>query len=240
MCQARFKCFPYADSVLTPSLWPGYPPPPTAQMWTLRHKDTGGPAPGRCAADRPAPHTLASEPRFTITTRRWSPRPRLTVRGGEVSRSEHGLCIRNAHKSGSNDCRYCLPNHFPFHVGLSACMSQGVHPLLASPRWGWPECSEVRVTEPESPFPALLRLCQNGTARTTLLLSPRPWLYKHLDTSPAHLQGALLASTPFPGTGLTGCCSWGLAAEGRALGGSGATLGRNHLLPARNSRELYS
>lgn len=98
ICQARFKCFPHADSVLTPSLWPGYPPPPTAQRWTLRHKDTGGPAPGRCAAGRPAPHTLASEPRFTITTRRWSPRPRRTARGGEASRAEHGLCIRNAHR----------------------------------------------------------------------------------------------------------------------------------------------
>lgn len=29
-------------------------------------------------------------------------------------------------------------------------------------------------------------------------------------TSPAHLQGALLASAPFPGPGLTGCCTWGV------------------------------
>lgn len=91
-------------------------------------------------------------------------------------------------------------------------MSQGVHPLSASPRRGWPECSDVRVTEPEreSPVPALLCLCQNSTARTTLLRPPRPWLLEHLGTSPAHLQGALLASAPFPGPGLMGCCTWGV------------------------------
>lgn len=89
---------------------------------------------------------------------------------------------------------------FPSKQDCQPCVSQSVHPLSASPWLWWPECSDVCMMEPksESLVPALLCLCQNSTARTTLLMSPRPWLFEHVGTSLAHLQEALLANAPFP------------------------------------------